>query len=247
MKPEYAILGAALLVACGPKTETATEPDNSTAEASITDSASVSEPTSDHPVDAVMGYNDGWYLSDGWPGEYPPGFAVLEAGVSVLGRKAMAIDAPLEEVCPLEQNAVYQEWNHERSEADQLEFRTASAITQITLPTGGMVLAIPERDESTIPRGLSLEIAAGEKFDYLRYIAEGFILIGYGGDKYQTLQEDLPEDTVFEQNGPPDDLWVHVTCSNGERVWLTYADAIETDGIDDAPILSYGQTEDLKP
>ena len=68
MKPEYAILGAALLVACGPKTETSTEPDNSTAEASITDSASVSGQASDHPVDAVMGYNDGWYLSDGWPG-----------------------------------------------------------------------------------------------------------------------------------------------------------------------------------
>ena len=34
----------------------------------------------------LSGYGEGWYISPGWPGEYPAGFVVLDEGIRVMGR-----------------------------------------------------------------------------------------------------------------------------------------------------------------
>ncbi|MEL7129529.1 MAG: hypothetical protein AAGK23_08265 [Pseudomonadota bacterium] len=198
-------------------------------------------------LDPFMGYDDTWYISYGWPGEYPPGFAVLADGVVVMGREAMAMDAPLDQDCPLARNAVYQQWNQARAEADALEFYTASKITKVTFPSGGNIMAIPEADQRLVPQPVSLEITPGGSIGYLRYVAEGFFLMEHNGEEYQTLENELPRDTVFEQSNAEDDLWLRTNCTNGNQVWLTLKDALETEGIEEAEIQGYGVSSDLTP
>jgi len=230
--------------ACGGG-ETAEE----TVETGVTADTAANVPAPDpNGVDtAFEGYDSSWYISYGWPGEYPPGFSITADNVTIMGRDAMALDAPVDQACPLDRNAVYQQWNQARVDSDELEFRTASKISEITFPTGGSISAIPEADESFVPQEVTLDIPENGSIGYLRYVAEGYFLMDYNGEEYQALEEAMPEDAVFEQTGVEDDLWVRTNCTNGSRVWLTLSDALQTDGTSEWEIQGYGEASDLAP
>lgn len=255
---KYYLSAAVLLcAACGqgePPTETSPSETSETAASDgiidITDTGGTIDRPSDDPNSALNpfeGYDDNWYISFGWPGEYPPGFAIVADGVTALGREAMALDAPLDQSCPLEKNAVYQQWNQRRAEADDLDFRTASKITEVIFPSGGTIAVIPEADESFVPQQITLNVPVNGSIGYLRYVAEGFFLMEFDGEEYQTLENELPEDALFNNESTEDDLWLQTNCTDGSRVWLTLSDALKTDGINEWEIQGYGEASDLRP
>ncbi|MEO1406810.1 MAG: hypothetical protein AAFV54_10015 [Pseudomonadota bacterium] len=255
---KYFVSASVLLCgACGPcqaPAETSSSETNETAASDgiidITDTGDRIDRPAHDPARALNpfeGYDDNWYISFGWPGEYPPGFAIVADGVTVMGRKAMALDAPVDQSCPLGKNAVYQQWNQQRAEADDLDFRTASQITEVIFPSGGTIAAVPEADESLVPQQVTLNVPANGSIGYLRYVAEGFFLMEFDGEEYQTLENELPEDVVFNNESTEDDLWLQTNCTNGSRVWLTLSDALKTDGINEWDIQGYGEASDLTP
>ena len=84
------LVAAGLLAACGQ--ERADEPVEAPApleEEAVSGLGSTLEeepvplPADDVDYQVLSGYDDSWYVSAGWPGEYPAGFAVLDAGVTV--------------------------------------------------------------------------------------------------------------------------------------------------------------------
>ena len=85
------LIAAGLLAACGQERADAPAATPAPAETKADpglDSALEAEPAAP-PVDdldykALSGYDDSWYVSPGWPGEYPAGFAVLDAGTCLL-------------------------------------------------------------------------------------------------------------------------------------------------------------------
>ena len=71
---------------------------------------------------AKAAYDDSWFLSPGWPGEYPNGFTILVDDVVLAGRAEMNKSVPKSLQCPVPRLANYNQWNRERVEADELEF-----------------------------------------------------------------------------------------------------------------------------
>ena len=193
----------------------------------------------------VPTYNEEiWYASPGWPGEYPPGFSILDENVVVLGRVAMHDSLPRLIECPLPQNATYQLWNNTRVEADELEFVTVSERIEIT---------INDTAEIDTPRGEfdgpnnTTALSPGDTLVYLRYLGEGWAIMEYQGEELQVMENDLLEISDLREAAEvseKDMLWVNVPCSD-KRGWLLLDDLLAEPGIVLTPITGYGEARDL--
>lgn len=251
MKRVLVISSAAILAACVQTEPLAPAPEpNNPAAATPVDAS----PTTDEQQNAEIApsaeivpgvYDESvWYLSPGWPGEYPPGFSVLHNGVSLIGRTHMN-EVSATHVCPLPQNASYQLWNSERVEIDKLEFVTASQRINITI-TDEVTVDAPTDDDWNN----SLELKSGDTVTYLRYVAEGWAVMEHNSVEYQIEENALNGvsdiDTAFA-NAEDDRLWVRVTCAdeNQTRAWLNFDEVIQTEGIVVTPITGYGESRDL--
>src|SRR5690606_9627873 len=136
----------------------------------------------DRDFAALAGYPEGWYVSYGWPGEYPAGFVVLDQGVKLNGRARPNPEAPANVSCTLPQYANYQIWNRDRVERDSLDFSVATKIVPVTMWVDAHI-------ESPGDTGMQmLHLKAGDTLSYLRYLGEGFAIFGYNGQEY-TINE----------------------------------------------------------
>ncbi len=234
--------GAALLAlaACGRGSETpaATEAPSP---APSGNAASEVTPKARPPLDyrALSGYDDSWFLSGGWPGEYPPGFAVLDANVRVPARARPTPSDPQDISCLLPQYANYQLWNTSRSEADQLEFFTATRKFPVTFTSDAEIEIVGENAAET------LKVKAGETFTYLRYLGEGYTVMEYGGAEVQVNEGQLQDVTDIRNFTSEDDLWVRVSCLGGSQAWLLYDEVTKERGIGPSPMSDYGSASDL--
>ena len=250
-----AIIAAALaLAAC------ATNAGTSATEASETLSTkSVSEPVMDNPLEPqpepaispaadipAPTYNEEvWYISGGWPSEYPPGFSVLDEDVVLMGRKHMHQDAARSVSCPVPQNASYQQWNTSRVEADDLEFVTVSEKVIVQITEDAFVDAPTDENWEN-----ELALNAGDTLTFLRYLAEGWSIWELGSDEYEIEEGALRDisdiETAFA-NISEDRLWVEITCADDarSRAWLLYDEVLDNEGIVMTPIIGFGESRDM--
>ena len=238
MKPIFAFAAAAILVGCGETAsiEPAEGPNATTLEsADIVSDAEIAVPTYDEDV---------WYVSAGWPGEYPPGFSIFAEGVSVPARVGMHDSLPADLTCALPQNATYQLWNQARVEADGLDFITVSEKFDIT---------ISETAEIDAPAGEfdnpnnTLKLEPGDRLTYLRYLGEGWTLMEINGEERDVNEMDLMEISDIRTAGETtsdDILWINIPCGD-TRGWLTLDEALADPGILMTPIIGYGVSRDM--
>ena len=239
-------VAAGLLAACSPSTEPPAEP--------VTEMVTVEEPIvpietpaeiakSDAPTDyqAISGYGDGWYVSPGWPGEYPAGFVVLAPDVSVPARTRPNPSADRDVVCRLPQYANYQLWNDVRGEADKLEFFVATKTFPITMTEDATIEYFSDAGVRT------LDLKAGDQLTYLRYLGEGFTIVSFNGEQYDINEAELSQISDIGQLQSVADEWARVTCMGGEQAWLLYQEVLDHADIVASPITGYGEAADIFP
>lgn len=195
----------------------------------------------DRDFAALAGYPDTWYVSYGWPGEYPAGFVVLDQGVTLNGRARPNPDAPANVACTLLQYANYQIWNRQRVERDNLEFIVATKIEPVTMLVDANI-------ETPGDEGMKvLNLKAGDVLSYLRYLGEGFAIFGVGDQEYTINEAELRDISSMSGMGIEEDQWVEVACIGGTRAWLLYDDAVAHDDIVPSPIVGFGEASDIYP
>jgi len=247
MKSTWMIAASALaLTACGggDKAETPAPNVATTTEAPTPDDLTIAaDPQLAPPVvayydEAVMD------ITEGWPGEYPAGFSVLEDGIVLKGRAEMTPYSPQDIDCPAPKYATYQQWNGQRNIADDLKWISVTPTFDFTILKDVTLDAQAEAEDSEV----QLELKAGETVTYLRYYGEGFMAIRHDGKDYGVdgwpLQENSDMMAKNEASGEVDQ-WVQMPCADGKRGWVLYREALETDGVVITPIIGYGESADL--
>ncbi|MBA4339843.1 MAG: hypothetical protein C0421_13495 [Hyphomonas sp.] len=240
MRFGWVLAGALLLAACGQKEAAA--PDASAAGTGPGAAAAAGEaarPELDYA--AISGYDDTWFLSGGWPGEYPPGFAVLDADVKVPARARPNPTDPQDITCLLPQYANYQLWNTARTDEDQIEYFVATKKVPVTV--------LEDTDVEFVGEGgiQTLSLKKGEQMTYLRYIGEGVTVISFNGQEYEFNEGELSNVTDIANTALEENLWVRVTCLGGKQAWLMFDEVIDEAGIYPSPITGYGDAADIAP
>jgi hypothetical protein len=255
MKKAWILALAGSLAACGQPADTPADGgatpapvENEALAADMPEAEPIASPyevaesaPNDRDFSALAGYPDTWYVSYGWPGEYPAGFVVLEQGVTVSGRARPNPDEPANVACTLPQYANYQIWNRERVERDNLEFIVASKIEPV-------VMQVDANIETPGDEGMQvLELKAGDVLSYLRYLGEGFAIFRVNGQEYTINEAELRDISSMSAVSLEEDQWVEVACIGGKRAWLLYDEAIAQDDIVPSPIVGFGEASDIYP
>jgi len=242
MRFGWVLAGTLLLAACGQKDETSPgSAVNSAAPAGV--EAAASEAAVRPPLDyaGLSGYDDTWFLSPGWPGEYPPGFAVLDADVKVPARARPNPTDPQDISCILPQYANYQLWNNARTEADDLEYFVATKKVPVTVLEDTEIEFVGEEGIE------KLALKQGDELIYLRYIGEGFTVLSFNGREFDINEGELSNVTNIADASLEEDLWVRVSCLAGKQAWLMFDEVISEPGIYPSPITGYGDATDIDP
>lgn len=241
MRFGWVLAGALLLAACGQKD--GTSPDAAAVGAGPDAAAAAAGLAARTQLDyaAISGYDDTWFLSAGWPGEYPPGFAVLDADVKVPARARPNPTDPQDITCLLPQYANYQIWNNARTDEDQIEYFVATKKVPVTVLEDTEVEFIGEAGIQM------LSLKKGEQMTYLRYIGEGVTVLSFKGQEYEINEGDLSNVTDLADTALEENLWVRVTCLGRKQAWLMFDEVIAEAGIYPSPITGYGDAADIAP
>jgi len=191
----------------------------------------------------ALAYDDSWYRSNGWGGEYPNGFTLTaDTATEIRAEPDTATSATI--ACLLNKDATYHQWNQPRVEKDKLQFVTFSKIEAYRLTKNLTVDAQPNDGGNEV----KLRFKKGETWEFLTYIGEGFFLMRYRGAVYQAGQ-DLIEasDAVAAGEEHAVDEWLQLTCANGVSGWLLFADTLNKPGFGPPNITDYGNASDGQP
>ena len=246
MKYGWMLTAAILLAACGQSKDVPQESDIVPVEDhEMAEPGSLSETpqASDYVAPdfaKLSGYGEGWYISPGWPGEYPAGFVVLDEGISVMGRAKPNPASPQDKACTLPQLANYQLWNNPRVSSDELEFFVATKTFPVTLNQDAQIEYISDAGSMQ-----TLDLKQGDQLNYLRYLGEGFAILSYGGAEYDINEAELMNITDIQATKGQEDEWLRVTCTDGSRAWLLYDEVVTVPGIVPSPITGYGDASDI--
>ncbi|MFC7291616.1 hypothetical protein [Hirschia litorea] len=213
----------------------------------IEEIASTTPPANDVPSIADH-YGDDWAVTGGWPGEYPAGFSILKDNIVLKAHPHMN---PLTEAnidCPVPKFATYQQWNHTRAEADDLDFVVATKIFTITMQDD-LNIKVPDPKDLQGFKDIDLRLKSGDTLSYLRYLGEGFAIIKYQGTEYQIDEQELHSVSDINDAGQTSqvDLWLELPCADADktRAWVLYDEVIRQDGVGPAPIFGYGVSQDI--
>ncbi len=193
------------------------------------------------PALAQSAYDDSWYRSNFWSGEYPDGFSMVKT-TTVQLRPTLDPKADKTVACELPQGATYQTWNQARVEEQGLNFTSFTKIAdyKITKPYETTFYKHLDGTEQKV------SLKEGDTFRYLAYFGEGAFLMEYDGVEYEGDQ-DLFEHAEQEGDSNGYEEWLRINCSNNQWGWLFMGDITLDDGTFIAPnITSYGMSEDLK-
>lgn len=192
---------------------------------------------------AQAAYEDGWYKTPFWSGEYPRGIT-MESDQTVQIRTSPDPDVAPTIACTMPQGATYHPWNIARVEADQLEFVTFNPVITHTVVADGVVMAFPPDAMEPV----EVSFTQGDTWDFLAYLGEGFFIIRYEGVTYEVGQEmyDFSEASGAAADDRQSDEWLHLTCANGERGWLNLNEALGQPGFAPANLTSYGEASDVE-
>jgi hypothetical protein len=182
---------------------------------------------------AFAGYDDTWFKSKFWSGEYPPGFSVTKKRTTVMARRAMDKNAPREVACELPYLAVIHPWNKERIQKSSMQFFSATKIVKM----------IAKEDFKFDDK---IVVKKGEVIQYIGNGAEDAFGVRIGGKPYTAYQDlwqhvDAPDEDQFIE-----DKWVLLTCQGGARAYI-YLDDVRSEAPDGSvtfvPGISDGTSE----
>ena len=237
-----------MITACNPSSQDAADPTTApdTAAPNETPTATETDPASEdtEPADNIgietIGYPEGWELQPFWSGEYPNAFSVTQEGVTVMGHETITYQVYPPIYCGLPNKATYSPWNGPRRESDDLDFVSMVYPTTFTIMEDTSV-------EVFVGDGAEqLALKAGDQMVYKSYLAEGFFIAEKDGVQYELNEADLPASTEFQQ-GPDDQEWVLVTCTDADktRAWILYEDALKAPGVEAYEYTGFGEAADL--
>jgi predicted small lipoprotein YifL len=192
---------------------------------------------------ALSGYGEAWFLNPGWPGEYAPGFAVLEAGVRLQGRARPNPADPQDIACMLPDLANYHMLNRERVFTDSLEFFTATQTFPLTIQED---VNIDYASAGSLELQ-SLALSRGDQLVYLRYLGEGFMVLAFEGQEYNINESELRGVSDIGNRDLVEHLWVRVSCLGGLNAWLLYDEVIDEPGIAPSPFTGFREASDILP
>lgn len=239
------ILSAALFVAaCGQgavSPEAGTESAPGAEVAGETDASDGPAPAPKTDYAALSGYDSSWFLSPGWPGEYPPGFTILDADVKVPARARPNPTDPQDITCHLPQYANYQLWNNARSQSDDLDYFVATKKFPVTVLEDTEVEFVGDAGIE------KLALKAGDQLTYLRYIGEGFTVMSFNDKEFDINESELREITDIGAIENKENLWVRVTCLGGKQAWILFDEVVLEPGVYPSPITGYGEAHDIEP
>ena len=247
MRWSWMLAGALVLAGCGQETPApeaaGAEPAYDSEGYDNTAADSRPERPARPPLDltALSGYDEGWALKAGWPGEYPPGFAVLDADVRVPARARPNPTDPQDVSCLLPQYANYHLWNEDRVDADNLEFFVATKKFPVTVLENADVEFVANSDIET------LTVQAGDQLTYVGYLGEGFMVLDFDGQEFQINESELREISDIGAIENQEHLWVRVACLAGPQAWLIFDEAIVEEGVYPSPMTRIRQAEDVYP
>lgn len=185
---------------------------------------------------AHAAYDNTWYKTEFWSGEYPHGFAVSAKGVHVRARTGMNEALPASVDCELPLKANFHPWNEAGNRQRKARFFTASKIVKMT---------VKQDFKFTAGEDKSFQLKQGATIEYLIYGSEGSFSVRINGKTYEADQSlfdhVLPiPDSAFVQKE-----WVSLRCANGKSAWIFLDDVQNVPGIRGPKINAYGQASDL--
>jgi hypothetical protein len=170
------------------------------------------------PAAPASGYDSGWYISDVWSGEYPPGFSVTRPDTVVRARRAMDKAAPRDVACKLPYLAVIHPWNQRRVAASRIKFLSATRIVRLIAKEPFVF------EDAGGGAKRKVAIKKGAVIEYIRNDAEGSFEVRIAGKQYTAGQgvfdhvQDVANDQFVE------DDWASLACTGGGRGWIFLAE-----------------------
>ena len=184
-------------------------------------------------------YDESWFATDRWNGEYPNGFTVGKE-VIVHGRRSLDLNSAKDQRCELEPFATYHPWNWERIKQDELLFRSFAKKILLT-STRDFTYSFYVEGEGVQKE---MQIKKNDLITYLSYLSEGMFLVEYKGKQYVADQDLM--DFVSGAHPPAEEhQWLRLKCLQGNQVWLNFSDLVGTEGILEPYIIEYGNAKDL--
>ncbi len=185
---------------------------------------------------ASDGYGAAWYRAEGWSGEYPNGFTMVENARLTL-RESPNLSAPATVACEFPVTATYHPWNEARVASDGLQFLSFTRIQdyEITAPLEAVVY-----DDAAVEK--LVNFAPGERWTFLLYHAEGYFLMRYRDVEYQAGQELFEVSKPLGREFEPADSyheWLGMTC-DGRTGWLFRAEIEGNPAFGGPNITEYG-------
>lgn len=167
---------------------------------------------------ASAAYEQSWYLSEYWNGEYPNGFSVVAKNVSLPARAAMDPSLPISISCAVPFKAVYHPWNRARS----AKYLTLTKIVPM-VANEDLVLGLEGEEQA--------QVSAGEVIEFLNAGSEGIFLVRFKGVEYNATVE-LLDKVTYKDADIQRDEWLNLTCGGGENAWILMSDVyqIHADG-----------------
>jgi hypothetical protein len=153
---------------------------------------------------ALAGYDDTWFKSNFWSGEYPPRFSVTKKRTTLMARSGMDKDLPRDVACEMPYLALIHPWNKERTRKSNLQFFSVTKIIKM----------IAKED---FDFGDDITVKKGEVVEYIANRAEGFFYVRKPYDADQSLFEFVETPT---QDQFVEDDWVLLTCQGGNRAYI---------------------------
>jgi hypothetical protein len=170
------------------------------------------------------GYDNTWYISEFWSGEYPSGFSVTRPGTSVLARAKMDKAAARDVTCKLPYLAVIHPWNKRRIAKSKIKFVSATRIVHLVVKEPFVF------DGLGGDKRIKVQLKKGDAIDYIRNDAEGAFEVRIFGKQYTAGQnlfdhvQDVAQDQFVEED------WVALTCEDGNRAYVFLSDLMPGSG-----------------
>lgn len=184
-------------------------------------------------------YDDSWYKTDFWAGEYPEGFTIKQ-DVTTKIRKEPDHKTAREIECSLKKGETYHQWNEARVKSSKLEFVSlVKKVVYIIKEPASLALIDEESEKDT-----KINFDNGDEWTYLTYYAEGAFRMEFKGVVYTA------EQSLFEVSGEkgavgPNSIhetseWMKLTCANGKTGWLLYEEVFKLPQLEKPEFPEYG-------
>jgi hypothetical protein len=167
------------------------------------------------------GYDNTWYVSEFWSGEYPAGFSVTRKDTDVRARARMDKAAPREVACKLPYLAVIHPWNRSRIMKSKIRFFSATKILRL-------VAKEPFVYEFAIRHApaIKIRLRKGDMIEYVRNDAEGLFEVRLAGKQYTADQNLFDHMEKVARDQFVEDDWVSLTCEGGSGAYILLSDLV---------------------